>query len=89
MSGKRNLHVLLLAGGRSAEHPISLRSAATVLDGLVKSGYRTTLVGVTRDGLWVHGDLKPQLEKARTAILDLDPSGTTPVALVWDAAPLP
>ena len=84
MSGKQNLHVLLLAGGRSAEHPISLRSAATVLDGLSRGGHRTTLVGVTREGLWVHGDLAPQLEKARTSILELDPAGTTPVALVWD-----
>jgi D-alanine-D-alanine ligase len=81
---KRNLHVLLLAGGRSAEHPISLRSAATVLDGLKKAGHRVTLVGVTRDGLWVHGNLAPQLEKARAEILDLDPAGATPVALVWD-----
>ncbi len=86
MKGTSKLHVLLLAGGRSAEHPISLRSGATVLDGLVKAGHRVTLVGITRDGLWVHGNLAAQLEKARTGIIDLDPAGMTPVALVWTGA---
>lgn len=84
MSGKRNLHVLLLVGGRSPEHPISLRSGATVLDGLKEAGHRVTLVGITRDGLWVHGaDLTTQLERARGTIAELDGSGATPVALVW------
>jgi D-alanine-D-alanine ligase len=83
MSGNRKLHVLLLVGGRSPEHPISLRSGATVLDGLREAGHRVTLVGITREGLWVHGDLAPQLEKARKTIAELDGSGLTPVALVW------
>jgi D-alanine-D-alanine ligase len=83
MSGNRKLHVLLLVGGRSAEHPISLRSGATVLDGLRQAGHRITLVGITREGLWVHGNLAPQLERARTTIADLDGSGLTPVTLVW------
>jgi D-alanine-D-alanine ligase len=83
MSGKRNLHVLLLVGGRSPEHPISLRSGATVLDGLREAGHRVTLVGITRDGLWVHGDLEPQLARAASTIAELDGAGATPVALVW------
>lgn len=83
MSGNRNLHVLLLVGGRSPEHPISLRSGATVLDGLREAGHRVTLVGITRDGLWVHGDLAPQLERARTTIAEFDAATATPVALVW------
>lgn len=83
MSGKRTLHVLLLVGGRSAEHPISLRSGATVLDGLVQAGHRVTIVGITREGLWVHGDLRPQLDRAREGLCELDAGATTPVALVW------
>ncbi len=83
MSGNRNLHVLLLVGGRSPEHPISLRSGATVLEGLREAGHRVTLVGITRQGLWVHGDLAPQLESARGAIAELDGASATPVALVW------
>jgi len=82
MSGSRKLHVLLLAGGCSSEHPISLRSGATVLEGLLGAGHRVTLVGVTREGQWVHGDLAPELEKATTTIRDLDATGMIPVALV-------
>ena len=82
--GNRSLHVLLLVGGRSPEHPISLRSGATVLDGLREAGHRVTLVGITRDGLWVHGDdLAPQLDRARKTIADLDGSSATAVTLVW------
>lgn len=83
MRGNLRLHVLLLVGGRSAEHPISLRSGATVLEGLRRSGHRVTLVGITREGLWVHGDLAPQLERACSAIVDLDAGGAAAVALVW------
>ncbi|MBI5505518.1 MAG: D-alanine--D-alanine ligase [Deltaproteobacteria bacterium] len=78
------MHVLVIVGGRSAEHPISLRSGATVLSALADTPHRVTLVGITRQGLWVHGDLGPQLEKARTAIVDLDASGLRPVTLGWD-----
>ena len=83
MSGNRKLHVLLLVGGRSPEHPISLRSGATVLEGLREAGHRVTLVGITRDGLWVHGNLAPQLAAARGSIGELDGTGATPVALAW------
>jgi D-alanine-D-alanine ligase len=77
---------LLLVGGRSPEHPISLRSGATVLEGLREAGHRVTLVGITQDGLWVHGDLSPQLDKARTAIAELDSTNATAVVLVWTGA---
>src|SRR4029078_6179295 len=83
MKGTRKLHVLLLAGGRSAEHPISLRSGATVLDGLEKAGHRITLVGITREGLWVHRDLASQPQRAPKTRAELDPAGTTPVSLAW------
>jgi len=76
--------VLVIVGGRSAEHPISLRSGATVVSALADTTHRVTLVGITRDGLWVHGDLAPQLDKARTSILDLDAAGLRPVTLGWD-----
>jgi len=82
--GSRNLHVLVLVGGRSAEHPISLRSGATVIGALAQTPHRVTVVGITRDGVWVHGDIASQLEAARTAILDLDGGGMRRVTLAWD-----
>lgn len=43
-------HVLLAYGGRSAEHAISIRSARTVLEGLVGAGHRVSLLAVAPDG---------------------------------------
>ena len=44
--------VMVLFGGRSPEHGISLQSAATVLENLDTEKYRPVAVGITRDGRW-------------------------------------
>lgn len=48
----QTLHVLVLFGGPSAEHEVSVRSAATVLQGLASAGFVTSSVGIARDGQW-------------------------------------
>ncbi|HMD13738.1 MAG TPA: D-alanine--D-alanine ligase A, partial [Bacteroidota bacterium] len=40
-------------GGRSAEHQVSLVSAASVIDALDKNKYRVIPVGITPDGKWL------------------------------------
>lgn len=42
----------LFFGGRSAEHEISLRSAATIHAALREAGYRVLPIGVERSGAW-------------------------------------
>ena len=44
--------VLLLFGGRSAEHEVSCSSAVAVHDALVESGHRVIPVGIDRSGRW-------------------------------------
>jgi D-alanine-D-alanine ligase len=44
--------VLILCGGRSDEHEISLISAKCVLDALDRTKYHPLLVGISRDGTW-------------------------------------
>ncbi len=44
--------VMVLFGGRSPEHGISLQSAATVLENLDTEKYRPVAVGITREGRW-------------------------------------
>lgn len=78
--------VLVLAGGVSGEHSISLRSAATVVPGLERVGYQTAVVGITPDGRWVLGDLKPLLERARTELVTLTSDTGRAVALVNDGS---
>jgi len=44
--------VLLLFGGRSAEHEVSCVSAVAIHDALVEGGHRVIPVGIGRDGRW-------------------------------------
>jgi D-alanine-D-alanine ligase len=50
------LRVLVVFGGRSGEHEVSVASARTVLDALDKLGYSYRTVGITRSGRWVDAD---------------------------------
>ncbi|MGC8907275.1 MAG: D-alanine--D-alanine ligase family protein [Desulfomonilaceae bacterium] len=65
--------VVLIYGGRSPEHEVSLRSAASVYDALRAAGYEVIPVLITRGGMWYlmpsrpdsfHSDAKP-LEENR------------------------
>lgn len=53
--------VVLLFGGASSEHEISLRSAASVLAAIDRTRYEPMLVGIARDGTWRHGALERDL----------------------------
>ena len=44
--------VLVLFGGRSAEHEVSCVSAATVVDALIEAGHGVSLVGIDPAGGW-------------------------------------
>ncbi|MGI9144385.1 MAG: D-alanine--D-alanine ligase family protein [Candidatus Planktophila sp.] len=46
--------IAIIFGGRSSEHEISCVSAGGVLEALDKSRYEAVLIGITRDGRWVH-----------------------------------
>jgi D-alanine-D-alanine ligase len=62
-------------GGRSGEHSISLRSAATVVAALGQAGHRLTTVGITRDGTWLLGDFRRLLERAADELVDVPADG--------------
>jgi D-alanine-D-alanine ligase len=47
---------VVLGGGRSSEHPVSLMSASAVLDGLARAGHDTVPVVIGRDGIWREED---------------------------------
>lgn len=46
------MNVCLLYGGRSGEHEVSLRSAASVAANLDPRRHRLTAIGIARDGSW-------------------------------------
>ncbi|HEY4996868.1 MAG TPA: D-alanine--D-alanine ligase family protein [Solirubrobacteraceae bacterium] len=51
-AGPEQLEVVVLAGGRSSEHEVSLASGAAVRAGLLEGGHRVIAVEIGRDGRW-------------------------------------
>lgn len=48
----KQFHVAILYGGESVEHKVSCRSASTVCEQLVKSGYTPIPIAISRHGRW-------------------------------------
>ena len=46
------MRVVVLSGGRSSEHEVSLRSGAAVAEGLGAAGHEVVAVRIERDGRW-------------------------------------
>lgn len=70
---------LILFGGVSNEHEVSLRSACSIIDNLDADRYEPLLVGITRDGRWLAFDggtadiaADRWEEKGRPAVLSPD-----------------
>src|SRR5262245_9858188 len=74
-------HVLVLLGGASGEHSISVRSAATVVPALSRARYRVTCVAITRDGDWRIADFSALLARATKELVSVEASLGRPVAL--------
>ncbi len=51
--------IVLLYGGRSGEHEVSLISAASILNHLDRTAYRPILVGISKSGDWLLQEEKP------------------------------
>ena len=47
-------HILVLFGGCSTEYGVSLQSAHAVLTHMAPDRYTAVLVGITREGRWLH-----------------------------------
>ena len=61
------VNVVLLYGGRSAEHDVSRVSALNILGALDRSRYEVVPIGIGRDGTWMRAELA-----------ESKPSGTLP-----------
>lgn len=83
----RRLRVGVVYGGRSGEHEISLRSAATVIGALDPQRYEVIPIAITKDGRWLTGPdslrlldeaqrvLAPVVEHGDEVMLPAAPSG--------------
>lgn len=62
-------NILLLMGGKSPEHAISLRSGRSIYDALDKSKYNISIVGINKNGIWNMMDNDSFLDNAEDAKL--------------------
>jgi D-alanine-D-alanine ligase len=64
------IRVALLFGGRSAEHEVSVRSAGNVYRSINKNKYDVLLVGITKEGRWIHIDNPDLFLRSDTVIYE-------------------
>jgi D-alanine-D-alanine ligase len=53
---KKKLRVGILFGGKSGEHAVSLRSAASILEAIDPKKYDIIPLGITQEGKWLHSE---------------------------------
>lgn len=69
------MKIILLYGGQSAEHDVSILSAFSVLNAVYYNYYQVQLVYITKEGQWIKGPL-----------LSEKPASKEVLALTWTAA---
>src|SRR5918994_3479904 len=65
------MRVVVLSGGRSSEHEVSLRSGVSVAGGLAAAGHEVVPVRIERDGRWMRDGSEIDLVPAG-GLLDAD-----------------
>lgn len=65
------LRVAVLAGGRSAEHDVSLASAESIREGLLAAGHDVLTIAISRAGAWLL-DGEPLTLRPGEGLLDVD-----------------
>src|SRR5262249_56073198 len=72
----RRLRVGVVYGGRSGEHEVSLRSAATVIGAFDPARYEVVPIAITKDGRWLTGpDSLRLLEEAQRTLASVTEHG--------------
>ena len=77
----RKIRTGVIFGGRSGEHEVSLMSARSVRSALDPEKYEVVMIGITKSGRWITGDVAAALEsgqpdKAQLAALLPDPESS-------------
>ena len=82
----KKLKVLILFGGKSAEHEVSLQSAKNLVEAIDKNKYDVLLVGIDKNGQWHLYEYNNFLEnEADPKSISLKQSDSTVVLLPWKA----
>lgn len=75
--------IIVLFGGRSAEHEVSVQSAISVLSHMDDQEFATLPVGITKSGYWVAGlDPREMLKRGEHAVPESMAGATNPIAQI-------
>jgi D-alanine-D-alanine ligase len=79
------VRVLVLFGGRSGEHEVSVISARAVVRALDELGHEAVTVGITRDGRWVRcaPDQSDRVHDGEPFVLAPDPQAEADIDVVF------
>lgn len=82
MTETKRLRIAILFGGRSAEHEVSIASAASVIRALDPAKYEVVPIGIAKDGRWLIGDsaqkmLADTIRKGRRVLLPPEPGASS------------
>jgi len=86
----KKLTVALLFGGKSGEHEVSLRSAASILKALDREKYEVIPIGITKEGQWrsdpkfLEAAFPDILSNGRTVLLPPDPLDNSLIQVLSD-----
>lgn len=72
ISIKQKKQVMVLFGGRSGEHEVSLNSAANVIAALDQEKYEVVPVAITREGRWLTGVTPEQIKAGENPLVLTD-----------------
>ena len=87
----KKLTVALLFGGKSGEHEVSLRSAASILKALDREKYEVIPIGITKEGQWrsdpkfLEAAFPEILSNGRTVLLPPDPLDNCLIQVLSDS----
>ena len=84
----RKLRVGVLFGGRSGEHEVSLRSAASILAALDRNKHEVVPIGITREGRWLTAGASQKLLAGEYQPLPRADAGDAGAAVQTEAAVL-
>ena len=75
MPPRKKLRVGILFGGRSGEHEVSLRSAASILEAIDRKKYDIVPVGIAKSGRWLAPEAAQALLGGEAAPISLEAGG--------------
>jgi D-alanine-D-alanine ligase len=81
----KKIHIVLLFGGKSTEHEVSIKSARSVFKMVDKEKYKVTLIGIDKNGVWIPFDELQLFSSERIILSEQKQNITNTQIIPYDA----